>query len=148
MPILYDIAPQLNLVIYVCADSLTGLKFFETADRAAADSRYSPKMKIIIDILHAEINTSVSDMHLAIEKNKQLKQNGHELGQAAVLTDSPGLNFLADSLRLMSSEAPKDFALFNNRKDIISWMGFLEHEKEINKFWNTLSTNAAKTRRQ
>ena len=135
MPVQYEISPELNLLIYICTDSLTGEKFFEVSDKVPLDSKYKPKMKIVIDIFSAEIDTSLSDLYLAIEKNKEMKRSGHELGQAAVFTKSSSLKFLGDALKLMSPEAPSNFGIFNNKQDVVRWLGLSDVEDQAIQFW-------------
>lgn len=141
MPISYDISNTFNLLVYICTDSWTGTAFFKTADKVPEDPRYCSNMKIIIDIFSAEIETSLSDMHLAIEKNRQLKQKGQKLGQTAVFTKSTSLMFLADAFRLMSPEAPSNFGVFNNKQDVVRWLGFTDAEKEVIRFWEGAKTS-------
>lgn len=136
MPVRYDISPELNLLIYVCTGSLTGKNFFEVSDQVPQDTRYRPRMKIIIDIFAAEIDTSLSDLHLAIEKNREMKEHGQELGQAAVFTKSSSLKFLADALKIMSPEAPSNFSIFNSKKDAIRWLGLSDFEEQVLQFWD------------
>ena len=143
MPVSYDISSNFNLLIYVCTDVWTGSIFFKTADKVPEDPRYCSNMKIIIDIFSAEIETSLSDMHLAIEKNRQLKQNGQKLGQTAILTKSTSLMFLADAFKLMSPEAPSNFGVFNNKRDAVRWLGFADAEKEVIRFWEGAKTSPA-----
>lgn len=140
MPVRYDISPALNLLIYICTDSLTGVTFFKTADQVPNDPRFKKEMKMIIDIFSAEIDTSLADLHLAIEKNKKVKQSGWELGKTAVVTKSTSLKFLADALKMMSPEAPSNFGIFNNKRDAIRWLGYSEQEKEVSEFWDSLKT--------
>jgi len=102
-------------------------------------------MKIIIDIVDAEIDTSVSDLRLAIEKNKMLTANGQKLGQTAVYTQSTSLKFMADALKIMSPDAPSTFSLCSNRHDAISWLGLSEFENEVIQFWDAVSTESTKT---
>lgn len=144
MPILYDISPEINLLIYICTETLNGVKFFETADKAVQDPYYRPQMKMIIDISTAEIDTSVSDMRLAIEKNKILMAGGQKLGLVAVYTQSTSLKFLADALKIMSPDAPSTFSLCSNKRDAISWLGLSELEKEVVQFWDAASAKASK----
>ena len=141
MPISYDIHPELNLIIYICTDIFTGGEFFKVGDIAAHDTRLKNEMKIIIDLFSAEIETSLSDLHLAIAKNKELKQKGHEVGKTAVITKSTSLNFLGDALKLMSHDSPSNFGIFNNRHDAIRWLEL--PEKETMLFWDSAEIKAS-----
>jgi hypothetical protein len=140
MPVTYDINTELDLIIYYCTGTITGADFFKTGDLVALDARFHDKMKIIIDCFQADFDVSVSDMHLAIAKNKEVKQRGQELGKTGVLTRSTSLNFLGEALKLISQDAPSNFAIFNNRPDVLCWLEL--PEQAANQFWDTLETKA------
>lgn len=140
MAVFYDIAPELNLLIYVVTDKLTGVGFFEAAAQVDQDERYTSDMKIIIDISDAEIETSVSDLHLAVKKNKELKSKEKKLGQTAVYTHSSSLIFLAEALRVLSPDAPTNFNIFNNEKEAVQWLGFEKTELQVLQWWGKVRT--------
>ena len=142
MPVTYDINPELGLVIYFCTGTITAVEFYKTGDLAGLDARFRDKMKIILDCFQADFDISVSDLHLAIAKNKELKQKGLELGQIAILTRSTSLNFLGEAFRLMSSDAPSNFSIFNNRPDVLYWLEI--PEQETIQFWDSIEIIASK----
>lgn len=127
LPVHYDISPNLNLVLYICTETVSTVKFFEAGDRAALDPRLNPKANVIIDFYLAELDVSVPDLRFALEKMKETKQRGQEV-RTSVLTKSTSLKFLGDALSLMSVESPFDFSIFNTEKDAIHWLNLPQEE--------------------
>lgn len=136
MPVIYDIFPELNLVIYVCTDTITTKKFFEVGDQVALDPRFRAKMNIIIDIFDSEIETSVSDISYVIQKNEETKRSGKELGKTAVFTKSTALRFLGDTIQLLSAENISPFGFFYNQADLFKWLNIPQKTAQEN--WDAL----------
>ena len=140
MPVYYDIDPDLNLVVYVCNGPFIASEFFKTGDKVAFDPRLRPLMNIIIDASQAYLEVSIFDLHFALEKSKESKRMGKEIGRTAVLTKSSSLNFLAEAFKLMSPEAPSNFGIFNTQKDVIRWLDL--PEEAVHRFWQQLKEQA------
>lgn len=136
MSVTYDVFPELNLIIYVCTGVVTPTEFFKTGDEVLRDPRTSGKMKIILDFFNAEIETSVSDIHLAILKNKEAKLLGKEVGQTAVYTQSTALKFLGEALRQISFDTVTNFSIFHTHHDAIQWLKL--PKEETLKCWGSL----------
>jgi hypothetical protein len=85
-------------------------------------------MKIIIDFFHADLETTVSDLNLAITKDKEAKQRGQRISQTAVLTKSSTLKYAGDALRLLSIDSVANFSIFHTEQDVIHWLGLSENE--------------------
>lgn len=128
MPVIYEIHPELNLIIYVCTGTITTRNFFEAGDQVALDPRLKAKMNIIIDVFDSEIETSVSDLQLIIYKNKESKDAGRELGKSAIYTASTALKLLGDTIHLLSMESISPFGFFTHENDLIAWLGLPQDE--------------------
>lgn len=128
MPVTYNIFPELDLVIYVCVGTVTPTEFFKVGDQVLLDPRLKDKTKVILDLFNADLDTSVSDIHLAIFKNKEAQKLGKEVGQTAVYTRSTSLRFLGETLRHLSFETVTNFSIFHNQYDAIQWLGLSEEE--------------------
>ncbi len=141
MPVHYDISPSLNLVLYICTETVSAVNFFQAGDKVTLDSRLQLKTNVIIDFYLAELEISVADLRFAIEKMKETKQRGREV-RTAVLTKSTSLKFLGDALKLMSTESPFEFSIFNTEKDAIRWLNLSEEESL--QFWMETRKNVLK----
>ena len=141
MPVHYDISPRLNLVLYICTETVSAVNFFQAGDKVTLDSRLQLKTNVIIDFYLAELEISVADLRFAVEKMKETKQRGQEV-RTAVLTKSTSLKFLGDALKLMSAESPFEFSIFNTEKDAIRWLNLSEEESL--QFWMETRKNALK----
>ncbi len=141
MPVYYDISPSLNLVMYICTETVSSVKFFEAGDKVALDPRLKSNTNVIIDFYLAELEISVADLRFAIEKMRETKQKGQEV-RTAVLTKSTSLKFLGDTLKLMTVESPFEFNIFNTEKDAVRWLGF--PEQDALQFWIETRKNALK----
>lgn len=138
MAVYYDVSPRLNILIYVCTNTFSGNIFFEAANKVDLDPRFTLGMKVIIDIDLAEIEASVSDLHLAVAKNRQIKDSGKEMGQTAVYTQSTSLKLLGNALRLFSPESPTNFGIFHDKQEAIHWLGYSEAENEVLNLWESI----------
>ena len=134
MPVYFDIRPDLNLIIYVCLGTVNAVEFYRAADAATFDARLTDDMKIIIDLFSAQLDAFPSDLPLALRKKKQMDQEGRKLGQTAVITKSSGLKFMADALKLMSSQSPVTIDVFHNIQDALIWLGLLDIKEEVIQF--------------
>ena len=140
MPVYYDIFSDLNLVIYVCTEAVTPVDFFKIGDNVALDPRLKEEMKVIIDFFYADLETAVSDLHLAITKDKEAKQRGKRIGQTAVLTTSTALKYVGDALRLLSIETITNFGIFHTEQDVIHWLEL--PDKETLRCWSDIRSKA------
>jgi hypothetical protein len=140
MPVYYDIFSDLNLVVYVCIGTVTPVDFFKIADNVTLDLRLKAEMKIIIDFFHADLETVVSDLQLAITKDKEAKQRGQRNGQTAVLTTSTALKYVGDALRLLSIDSVTNFGIFHTEQDVIHWLGL--PDKETLRCWSEIRSKA------
>ena len=140
MPVYYDIFIDLNLVIYVCTEVVTPADFFKVGDNVALDPRLKEEMKIIIDFFYADLETVVSDLYLAITKDKEVKQSGRRNGQTAVLTTSTALKYVGDALRLLSIDSITNFGIFHTEQDVIHWLGL--PDKETLRCWVDVRSKA------
>lgn len=139
MPVHYDISSRLNLVLYICTETVSTVKFFETGDIVALDPRLQPNTNVIIDFYLAELEVSVADLRFALEKMKETKRGGQEI-RTAVLTKSTGLKFVGDAIKLMSAESPFEFSICNTEKDAVRWLHL--PEEEVLQFWVETRKNA------
>jgi len=140
MPVYYDIFIDLNLVIYVCTEVVTPADFFKVGDNVALDPRLKEEMKIIIDFFYADLETVVSDLYLAITKDKEVKQSGRRNGRTAVLTTSTALKYVGDALRLLSIDSITNFGIFHTEQDVIHWLGL--PDKETLRCWSDVRSKA------
>ena len=128
MPISYEIFPQQNLLIYVFTDAITITEFFQVGDAVAQDPRYRGKMKIIMDMFSAELDVSVPDLYLAIRKHREARQRGQEVGQTAVVSTNRSLQYLGETLTLLSFDSIANFGIFYNKMAAIRWLKLPEEE--------------------
>lgn len=138
MPVIYKIFPEQNLIIYVGMGLITPTEFFKVGDEVLQEPNAKENMKVILDFFNAEIETSVTDIHLAIFKNKEAKELGKGIGQTAVYTRSAAMKFLGEALRQISFDSITHFSIFHNRRDAIQWLGLPEELTIAN--WETLIT--------
>ncbi len=136
MPIIYNIFPELNLIIYVGTGLVTPTEFFQVGDEVLQNPSVTENMKVILDFFNAELETSVSDIHLAILKNNEAKKLGKGVGQTAVYTRSATMKFLGEAVKQISFDSVNNFGIFHNQRDVIDWLGL--QEKPVLGNWGTL----------
>ena len=142
MPVIYNIFPELNLIIYVGTGVVTPTEFFRVGDEVLQNPSVTENMKIILDFFNAELDTSVSDIRLAIFKNKEARDLGKGVGQTAVYTRSAAMKFLGEALRQISFDSVTNFNIFHNQRDAILWLG-LQEEVVIAKWEALIKQNEA-----
>ena len=142
MPVIYNIFPELDLIIYVGTGVVTPAEFFRVGDEVLQNPQVTENLKVILDFFNATIDTSVSDIHLAIVKNIEAKRLGKEIGQTAVYTSSSGMKLLGEALRQISFDAVHNFGVFHNQHDAIKWLGL--HEELVLARWETLINQSEK----
>lgn len=128
MTVVYDIYPDLNLIIYVCMGSVSAVDFFNIGDQVPQDSRFHANLNIMIDFFDAELETSVSDLRLAVRKHSESDQRGHAVGRTAVLTNSRALVHLGEALKVISLDTISNFRVFHNTGDAVRWLNLSEAE--------------------
>jgi hypothetical protein len=133
MPINYIIEPTFNLLYYAGTGLCTGAELLQAERAAFQDARRVPGMKIIIDVLSAELDLDLQDLKNAVELNKQLTKEGHNLEMTAVITNNRFFETLGDAFRLLGFELPIKLGVFNTVKDALRWLELSEHEEQINK---------------
>lgn len=143
MPVIYHIFPELNLIIYVGTGIVTPTEFFKVGDEVIKNPQVKEDMKVILDFFNAELDTSVSDIHLAILKSKEAKQLGKGVGQTAVYTRSAAMKFLGEALRQISFDSVTNFSIFHNQRDAIQWLGLQEESVIAN--WETVAKQNERT---
>lgn len=136
MPVIYKIFPEQNLIIYVGNGVVTPTEFFRVGDEVLQNPHVTENMKVILDFFNAELDTSVTDIHLAIFKNKEAKELGKGIGQTAVYTRSAAMKFLGEALRQISFDSVTNFSIFHNQRDAILWLGLQEEVVIAN--WESL----------
>ena len=137
MPVIYHVFPENNLIIYVGTGVITPTEFFKVGDEALKHPQVKENMNVILDFFNAELDTSVSDIRLAIFKNKEAKEIGKGIGQTAVYTRSTAMKFLGEALRQISFDSVTNFSIFHNQRDAIKWLGLQEETVLAN--WEALT---------
>ena len=136
MPVIYHVFPEHNLIIYVGTGVITPTEFFMVGDEVLQNPHAKENMKVILDFFNAELDTSVSDIRLAIFKNKEARALGKGIGQTAVYTRSAAMKFLGEALRQISFDSVTNFSIFHNQRDAIQWLGLQEESVIAN--WEAL----------
>lgn len=136
MPIRYNINPELNIVLFFGEGLMTGSEFFKAAGLAGHDERRKWGMITIVDVLSAETDFEVEDMHHVIDFTNNLSEKGVEPEQVAVLTHSMGIQLIANTMKLFPSKVPIKFDVFSTLDELITSLGFLEKKREFMQFYN------------
>jgi len=136
MPIRYYINPELNIVLYIAEGVVTGTEYFKAAETASNDKLRRWGMVTIIDILFAEADFDLKDLQFVIEFSNKVSQKGLEPEQVIALTQSQGIRLIANTLQLMSGQAPINFNVFSNLDEIISFLGYADRRQEFTLFYN------------
>ena len=147
MPIRYCISPELNIILYVGEEILTGSEYFKAAELASLDEHRKWGMTTIVDILSVEADFDLEDMHRAIDFAKNLPQKGLEPEQVVLLTHSKGIYLISNALKMMSDKNPIKVDVVSTLDDLISLLGFSERRQEFIRFYNEFKFGKQETSR-
>ncbi len=136
MPVRYFINPELNIILFIGEGLLTGSEYFKAAETASHEKLRKWGMVTIVDVLTIETDFEVQDMKYAIEFANKLPQQGLEPEPIVVLTNSKGIQIIADTIKLLPSKVAIKFDVFNTIDDAISFLGFSEKKQEFISFYN------------
>ena len=136
MPIRYCISPELNIILYIGEELMTGSEYFNAAGLAYLDERRKWGMITIVDILSVETDFDLEDMHHAIDFSKNLPQKGLEPEQVVLLTNSKGISLISNAIKMMSNTIAIKLDVVNTLDDLTSLLGFSERKQEFIQFYN------------
>jgi hypothetical protein len=127
----YKIDPALNLIYYKGTKLCTGAELLKLERDAFQDPLRRPRMKIIVDVQFAELDTDLLDMRNLMARNKQLLREGHELEMTAVITNNKFFQTLGNVLQMLDEEIPLKLGIFHTLQDAIRWLGLYEAKEQI-----------------
>jgi hypothetical protein len=136
MPIRYYISPELNIILYIGEEVMTSSEYFEAAAFASRDEHRRWGMVTIIDILSAEADFELQDIHGVISFANNLHQQGLEPEQIIVLTLSTGIYLASETIKMLPSEVPIKLDVVSTLDDLISSLGFSVRKQEFIQFYN------------
>jgi hypothetical protein len=131
MPITYKIDPTLGLLYYMTLGELPMAKLMEMERIAFHDPQRRPNMKIIINLLNAEVEFGVKDIHEFVKLNQQLDRKNWALEQTAILTRNRFAESISDTYQFLAGDLPIKLKAFPILADAAQWLGLSEHIKQI-----------------
>jgi hypothetical protein len=131
MPITYEIDPELELLYYAGIGQIKTAEIILAEQAVAADPRRLPNMKIIVDLLQAEVDLDLRDIYEGIRLNQRRVEKGKVLEATAVISTSRFSQTFADTFRLLSDGLPIKFCIFTTLPDAVRWLELSEHEEKI-----------------
>ncbi len=138
MPIVYNINPELHLVVYVFRGYCTANEYFNLYHAIhQKDSRRHYGMKILMDVFNGSLDFDVEGMRIAKSIVVENKRNGHPRDRVAVLTKSSALMNVREAFVLFIGE-PMELEVFHNFHDAAQWLGFTEKEEQAERFWQSV----------
>jgi hypothetical protein len=136
MSIRYYINPELNIILFVGKEIVTGSEYFRAANMAAQDKLRKWGMVTIIDILSMETDFELQDLKHAIAINNTLPEKGLEPEQVIALTESKGMHFVGEAMKALSNKIPIKFEVASTLDEVISLLNIPERKQEFISFYN------------
>ncbi len=136
MPFRYYINPELNIVLFVGKETVTGSEYFKAAEAASQDKLRKWGMVTIIDIFSVETDFELQDIKYAIEFNDKLPEKGLEPEQVVALSKSKGMYLISETFKLLPSNIPIKFEVVSTLDDLISLLNISERREEFISFYN------------
>ena len=136
MPIYYRISIPLNIALFVCQGLVTSAEFLEVIEVVSSDPRYKRSMIRIIDLFSIQGRVEWKDMQYAIKRMQTMaKEEGLELGPLVALSESTGMNLLAEAITLLPRSVPFKLHVFQTLDTAIVALGLSDLAPEIIRFW-------------
>ena len=136
MPIHYNISILLNMTIFVCQGVVTSPEFLEIIESVSRDPRYKRSMIRIIDLFSMEGRLEWKDMQYAIKRMQTLaKKEGVELGPLVALSNSTGINLLAETINSLPAIVPFRLNVYRTLDAAMDALGLSDAAPEIIRFW-------------
>ena len=135
MSICYNISPELNMLIYICKGLITPAEFFNMTNTASLDTRRKHGMMTVIDILSAEVDFELKDMHYVIDLTNDMAAKGLEPESIVVLTQSKGMHLVGEAMESLPSKAKLKLNMLYSLDDVITSFGLSEFRQEVIQFW-------------
>lgn len=129
MSVTYHISPELNLVIFVCKEAVTGNDLLFAVNASFDDPLRVPGMLNILDMFDAQDELEMKDLWAVLELEKRVRQRKDAV-KVAVLSWSKGIKILAKSMKLMSNETI-EAEMFDTVHDACAWLGIIEEEQAL-----------------
>jgi len=143
MPIKYFINTEFNIILFIGNQILTGVEYFKAANQAYHDEKRKWGMTTIIDVLSAEADFEVNDMHIAIKFANELAKKGVKPEPVIILTYSKGIRLATEAIKLLPSKVPIVVDVVSNIDDLISALGFSERREEFLTFYGNCKKEAS-----
>lgn len=136
MTIHYNISTLLNMTIFVCEGLVTSAEFLEIVESVSRDPRYKRSMIRIIDLFSMEGRVEWKDMQYAIRRMQALAiEEGVELGSLVALSNSTGINLLAETINSLPASVPFKLNVYRTLDAAIVALGLSDVAPEIVRFW-------------
>ncbi len=135
MPVSYNISSELNIIIYICKELVTGSDLFKTAGITFKDKRYKYGMVLLIDLLSATLDFELQDLRRVITETNATKEKGLEPEQIIILSRSTGIHLACKTLNLMSSKDAIKLSAFHTLEQALISLDLTMDQQEIIQFW-------------
>ena len=136
MAIRYYINPELNIILFVGKETVTGSEYFQAAEAASQDKLRKWGMVTIIDVLSVETDFDLQDIKRAIAFNDKLPEKGFEPERVIALTASKGMHFVGEAMKALSNKIPIKFEVVSTLDELISLLKLSERKQEFISFYN------------
>lgn len=135
MPITYEIATDLNLLVYIFHGDCHADEYFALYHSIHKnDPRRVSGMNILMDIFSGSLDFNLESFQVSVSIMAENRARGLPRDRVAILTRSTSLTTARDALRLLGEGMPIDLEVFHTVQDAIIWLQLQDREKEAAEF--------------
>jgi hypothetical protein len=135
MPFLYDICPELNLLVYIGSGTITVDEYYATLALISADSRKTQSMLTLIDLLSASAIVELENFSRIIDRVNARAEKGLPVEPTAILTLDKGLVLTGETINLLPSKVPLQIEVVYTIEEAIAFLGLVDYKQEVIAFW-------------
>jgi hypothetical protein len=136
MPIHYNVCIPLNMTIFVGTGVVASPEFLEIIESVSNDPRYKLSMIRMIDVFSMEGRVEWKDIQSAFKRMQTLaKKESVELGPLVALSNSTGINLLAETINSLPAIVPFRLNVYRTLDAAMDALGLSDAAPEIIRFW-------------
>ena len=146
MTIAHRIEPDLDLLYLMVLGYCTVGDILDHVKMMDRDPNRRPGMKVVIDLMHADMDVDLHEVKTAVAHVQKLQQANWEMEPTAFLTRNRMLESLVHAFELMVNETIVNTKVFSSLPVALRWLGLAEYTDQITELQARLLREFSPTR--
>ncbi|NUM44293.1 MAG: hypothetical protein HUU38_06260 [Anaerolineales bacterium] len=138
MSIIVRMLPDIEVLYVMVYGSCLLSEMFTLASAPEHDPANRPRMKLIIDYLHADLEIDTEGVQAGVTFLRDLDQTGFEMEPTAILTRNDGIAMFFNALDFLVNKKDDIRQVFKSLDEAIAWLDMTEHTQAIHQIHDEL----------